>query len=369
MIKKVASNLFIFLICLNFALSQNGFQRPQIDFNPNYYISYKTDDSIKINGKLNEEAWQKTDWSNNFINIKGKTAPSPEYRTKIKLIWDENYLYIGAFLEEPHIWARSQKRDSQVFRDDAFEIFIDPDSDTHNYLELQINAYATITDLFITKPYRDSGVSIGNWQATGIKKGTHIKGTINNGKDIDQGWIVELAYPWSAIAECTHKHIPPEDGMQFRMNFSRVEWPVQYKNGIYTKEKNSTKTEVKSAKYSVWSPQGLVNLHYPEMWGVVQFETKSRPEEKKKESLIKNKSFYEIAYRLYQIYYSQKQYQTKNGRYASQKQLFKHIKKNKYTESIKIYSGRNFFRGVLNLPNINKVFTINNYGKLETIYK
>jgi len=58
-----------------------------------------------------------------------------------------------------------------------------------------------------------------------------IYGTINQPNDVDSRWTVELAIPWSAFKE---KNIPT-DGDIWRVNFSRVEWPIYVKNGSYLK--------------------------------------------------------------------------------------------------------------------------------------
>ncbi|MCK7480520.1 MAG: carbohydrate-binding family 9-like protein [Candidatus Moduliflexus flocculans] len=58
----------------------------------------------------------------------------------VQMLWDDSYFYIGAYLEEPHLWATLTERDSIIFQDNDFEVFIDPDGDTHNYYELEMNA-------------------------------------------------------------------------------------------------------------------------------------------------------------------------------------------------------------------------------------
>ena len=80
-----------------------------------------------------------------------------------KMLWDDDYFYIGAYIEEPNVWATLTKRDSIIFQDNDFEIFIDPDGDSHNYYELEMNALNTVWDLFLVKPYRDGGPALHAW--------------------------------------------------------------------------------------------------------------------------------------------------------------------------------------------------------------
>ena len=117
------------------------------------------------------------------------------------MLWDDDYFYFAADIEEPHLWATLTARDSVIFQDNDFEIFIDPDGDTHNYFELEINAFATVWDLMLVQPYRDGGPAIHAWDIAGLKAAVDARGTINRPDDRDDGWSVEIAIPWRIIDE------------------------------------------------------------------------------------------------------------------------------------------------------------------------
>ena len=65
-------------------------------------------------------------WTTDFVDIQGGAKPTPRFRTRAKLLWDDDYLYIAAELEEPHVWATLTQHDSVIFQDPDFEVFIDP---------------------------------------------------------------------------------------------------------------------------------------------------------------------------------------------------------------------------------------------------
>ncbi len=53
------------------------------------------------------------------------------------MLWDDANLYFATELEEPHVWGTLVERDAVIFYDNDFEIFIDPDGDSHHYYELE----------------------------------------------------------------------------------------------------------------------------------------------------------------------------------------------------------------------------------------
>ena len=49
------------------------------------------------------------------------------------------------------------ERDSIIFHDNDFEVFVDSDSDNHQYYEIEISALNTVWDLRLVTPYRFGG--------------------------------------------------------------------------------------------------------------------------------------------------------------------------------------------------------------------
>ncbi|MEA1886180.1 MAG: carbohydrate-binding family 9-like protein [Bacteroidota bacterium] len=293
-----------------YKVSKEKIKLPAIDFNPEKYICYKAG-QITIDGNLDEQSWEAAPWTNDFVDIEGELKPLPLHRTRVKMLWDDNYLYIAGELTEPHIWARLRQRDTVIFYDNDFEVFIDPDGDTHEYMEFEMNAYNTLWDLLLTRPYRDNGRVADAWNINGIKTAVNIHGTINKPSDIDNKWVVELAFPMSVLSEFG---IHPLDGTQWRINFSRVNWRTEIENGNYRKAKDPVTAE-KYPEYNwVWSPQGLVNMHYPEMWGYLQFSDIKAGEGIAEFTLHLDE---QIKWNLRTLYYAQRNYAAENGSYTS----------------------------------------------------
>jgi hypothetical protein len=231
---------------------------------PKQYDCHRASASVKIDGRLDDPAWSKASWTDAFIDIVGEDHPKPRFQTRMKMLWDDDYLYIGAELEEPDVWAKLTAHDSVIFRDNDFEVFLNPTGDALKYFEFEINALNTGWDLFLDKPYKQGGKADNSWEMPGYRSAVAIDGTLNDPSDRDKGWSVELALPWSAFVDRSGKG-RPNIGDQWRMNFSRVEWQVRVVDGKYEKVPGTKEDNW------VWSPQGVVNMHVPEKWGVVRF--------------------------------------------------------------------------------------------------
>jgi len=317
MISNISKLLVFTLLFSCSTLSEDDTQIKSSDlptFSPNEYVCYKTESPLIIDGKGDEQAWRNAGWTDYFVDIEGGAKQKPEFQTRAKMLWDDDYLYFFAMLEEPHVWANLTKRDSVIFYDNDFEIFIDPDGDTHCYYELELNALNTVWDLFLDKPYRDSCRPMFFWDIRGLKSAVSVDGTINNPSDRDKGWSVELAMPWSVLKECAPKNNRPNNGDQWRINFSRVEWRIESKADGYEKIKNPETGKNLPEQNWVWSPQGVINMHCPETWGYVQFSDLIAGSGQ--EDFIKRPS--ETAkWALRQVYYKLKDYFKKHGRYTS----------------------------------------------------
>ncbi len=240
---------------------------------PNYssYQCLKTTSPLSIDGLLDESAWACAAWSSPFVDIEGLQKPTPKYNTQIKMLWDQQYLYLGVQLEEEHLWATYTEPESIIFQENDFEVFIDPDGDTHQYYELEINALGTIWDLMLIKPYRDGGPAISGWDLDGLKSAVQVRGTLNDPSDLDQGWTIEMAIPLKELVQNIRKKPLPHHGTIWRINFSRVQWHLGYQKGQYAKQAHTETGKPLEEMNWVWSPQGTINMHMPEMWGFLEF--------------------------------------------------------------------------------------------------
>lgn len=310
---KQAFVLLLFLLPGIAAISQDIFKGYENLFTqPLQYTVYYTSNAISIDGKAEEKSWQEAPWSADFIDIEGAGKPLPLLQTRVKMLRDENNLYIFAELHEPHIWGTLTQHDTIIFYDNDFEVFIDPDGDTHNYFEIEINALNTIFDLFLSKPYRNGGTLLTTWNTENIKTAVQINGTLNTPGDIDKSWTIEMAIPFASLKTGTYFRSPSANTL-WRINFSRVQWDTEISGGKYKKKTNAAGKPLPENNW-VWSPQGVINMHYPERWGYIRFAGKDERAANAAYALPEGE---EMKKYLWLLYYKQKDFRHKNRRYAT----------------------------------------------------
>ena len=273
---------------------------------PPMYVAPRTVVTPTLDGRLDESIWGHAPWTDEFQDIEGDRKPRPYHSTRAKMMWDDDYFYVGARLVEPHVWGTLTEHDVIIYEDNDFEVFLDLNETCQHYIELELNALNTTWDLMLTRPYRAGGVRFNGWEFHGLKSAVHIDGTLNDASDEDRGWSVEIAFPWSSLADSTTRTLPPSDGEQIRVGFSRVEWEHEIVDGEYQKVPNRP-------EYNwVWCPTGVIDMHRPERWGVVQLsdQTTDLP-------ACRPLDEWENRTKLVDLFEAQRTFRLENGRYSA----------------------------------------------------
>jgi hypothetical protein len=178
---------------------------------------------IKIDGVLDERGWAKaqllTDFSVFWLGRKAKTA------TKARLLWDDDYLYFAAEMEDADLYADVKEHNGMTWYNDVFELFFKPAADKLAYYEFQVNALNTQLEMFL--PARGAG----GYQrfAPGVRLGmvsaVKLDGTLNKWEDRDRGWTVEGRIPWTAFRATGGR---PAPGARWRFALCRYDYSVTF---------------------------------------------------------------------------------------------------------------------------------------------
>lgn len=293
---------------------------PAIGFKPPVYTCCYNDKPFSLDGRLDKEFWKDIPFTDDFPDIEGDIRPVPRFRTRAKLAWDRENLYIGAILEGDEIWANLLEHDSVIFNDNDFEIFIDPDSDTQAYFEYEMNALNTTWDLLLTKAYRDNGKPVNGLELKGMRSAVYIDGELNKPGSQNHYWSVEVVIPFAALQECAKENRPPVSGEYYRVNFSRVQWKVDVKDDVFSKRLSEQTGRPLPEDNWVWAPTGVINIHYPELWAFVFFADKG--EEGKAFAIPEDEH---RKWELRKLYYAQQACLDESGKYTDSLEQLKDI--------------------------------------------
>ncbi len=222
------------------------------------------------------------------------------------MLWDDNYFYVAAQLEEPHVWGTLTKHDSVIFQDNDFEIFIDPDGDNQEYYEIEINALNTEWDLFLKKAYRDGGPAINEWEIPGLKTAVHVEGTLNNLERQDT--------PGRSSSRSPGRCWPSTHTGPRRLGTATSGGSISPGSNGCTRSSTASTARCPSTPEDnwVWSPQGVIDMHRPERWGYVQFSTAAPGQ-----ATYRPDPAGPIRDRLMQIYQAQRAFHDKNKKWAA----------------------------------------------------
>ncbi|MCP4305003.1 MAG: polyhydroxyalkanoate depolymerase [bacterium] len=253
----------------------------------------RVDTPPAIDGDLSKTCWTDAPRSPRFVDL--VSGERVAYDTRVAVLWDDENLYVGFWIEEPAVAATLTERDSLIYEDNDVEVFITGDD---CYYEFEINAFGTIYEVFFVwdeaydragfsdlpeysrdvpgaRPFNGVGFTshprgartgFWEWDYPGLRSAVVIDGVINDPTNRDRGWTVELAFPWDGLRPLANgRAVPPADGDVWRMSFSRFN---QYKEG--------------PDDSSGWtlSAHGVWDSHIPELFPFIHFSTGSVSERK-----------------------------------------------------------------------------------------
>lgn len=252
------------------------------------YTAYRAAAPLEIDGRLDEPSWQGAPRSPRFVDLMRGTPAIHD--TRAAVLWDDECLYVGYWVEEPFVAASLAERDSLIYTDNDVELFI---AGRDAYYEFEINALGTIYEVFFiweeayerggysaipafrrdqpqAQPFNGVGftthprgprIGFWNWDFPGLRSAVAIDGTLNDHTDRDRSWTVELALPWAGmqpLAQADGRALPPRDGDVWRLDFSRFN---QYREAPPANDSGGW----------AWSAHGVWDSHIPECFPYITF--------------------------------------------------------------------------------------------------
>jgi glucose/arabinose dehydrogenase len=181
---------------------------------------------IVIDGKADDEAWKHAVVLNDFrLPWLGDKSRPAKTATRAKLLWDRDYLYFFADMDDTDLCAQVKEHDGPTWQDDVFELFFKPSEGHAGYYEFQINPLGTVLDMFL--PRRGAGgferfAKDGDFH---VEAKVHLRGTLNDWTDKDQGWSVEGRIPWTDFLRSGGR---PTIGETWKFALCRYDYSVDF---------------------------------------------------------------------------------------------------------------------------------------------
>jgi hypothetical protein len=212
------------------------------------YICHRTPIPIQVDGKLDDPAWKA---ASPIDLCRTQDGTKPRFATTARMLWDEDYLYIGYACEDQEIWATMSERDAHLWEEEVVEIFINPNGDEIGYIEIEVNPLNTLLDLYVLNRKGTPAQYLFDWNSQGIQHAVFVDGDPRSRDSQDRFWSVEVAIPWEDFA--TAAHLPPQIGDEWRVNLYRID---NYRG---------------EEELSAWSPTYQPTFHVPQHFGVLRF--------------------------------------------------------------------------------------------------
>ncbi len=182
---------------------------------PKSVTAVRISEHIKIDGNLDEPAWQTADKASNFVELSPNNGlPEPEnQKTEVRVLFDDTGVYFGAMMYDAFpdsILRQLTERDSEGVAD-FFNVHINPYNDARQEFIFSVSAAGSQLDAINTVNGGTDASMDAVWKSD-------VRITEN-------GWVVEIKIPFSAL--------------RFPKNNTSV-WTLNFKRGIRRSRTNYT---------------------------------------------------------------------------------------------------------------------------------
>lgn len=165
--------------------------------------AYRINSDIKVDGFLQEEAWQQAEIASDFKTISPEYGKSPQQDTRVRVLYDDEAVYISAEMDEvsrDSIMTELTQRDD-LGNTDFFEVLIDTYGNGTDGVQFVVGA----TGVQYDAKKGNNGSEDRSWDVVWFSE-------VNLG---EKGWICEMKIPYSAI------RFPDREEQEWIINFTR----------------------------------------------------------------------------------------------------------------------------------------------------
>jgi hypothetical protein len=176
-----------------------------------------------VDGRLDDVAWSDAPEVSGFRQIEPHNGTPSAFTTRVRVLFDDEYLYIGAWCLDTagisRVRVQDLRRKWDYFANDHFSVVIDPLNSERNSVAFQVTPYGAQRELEV---YDGGNQYNREWEAVWRVRTQRT----------DSGWTAEYAIPWASLRYRL-------DGQPWTINFSRLDrrtnelsawgvWPRQF---------------------------------------------------------------------------------------------------------------------------------------------
>jgi len=167
-----------------------------------------------LDGRVDEEVWGSADRVTDFLQREPVEAAPASERTEARILYDEQYLYIGLIMfdrDPSAIIAQDLRRDSSLGADDSVTVIFDTFHDHRNGFMFRVNALGTKYDATVRNEREINSSWDEKWESAATLT--------------ERGWEAELRIPLKVLRYRTGTHIWGVDfERQIRRRNEEVAW-------------------------------------------------------------------------------------------------------------------------------------------------
>ena len=182
-----------------------------------------TEERMVMDGRAEEDAWRTAAVIDGFgqpwLAQPGKAPAS----TKVRLLWDREWLYFLAEMDDRDVWADLTEHDADTWNNDVFELFLKPSEAHAGYYEFQVNAAGAVFDAFLSDALAFNSPASRKDGQFHIEAKVAVEGTLNRRDDTDRRWRVEGRVPWTDFLAAGGRPAPAE---VWRLNLARYDYDI-----------------------------------------------------------------------------------------------------------------------------------------------
>jgi len=179
------------------------------------YVVHRAPAPPQIDGVLAESLWDRAERAGPFVrSLDGKPASAA---TEARLLWDDEHLYVAFLAEDANVSGAFSGDDEKLYTSNVVELFLNPSGDGANYDEIEVAPTNALFDASFTGGPR-KGMDL-SWSSH-ARHAVHVDGTLNDARDADRGWTVELAIPFASLTGMPRPR--PARGDRWKFNLYRL---------------------------------------------------------------------------------------------------------------------------------------------------